>query len=323
MNHTIFYSCMVLLLGCGGTQTAQVTHQDLASVEGETTVEVIRGEVPAEEPAASTPPPPPPYVEVTGFSTPESVLVGPESATYLVSNINGSPFDEDDNGFISKVNVDGSIADLKWIDGAKPEYTLNAPKGMGIRGNELLVADINVVRVFNLDTGSFVRNINVRGASFLNDIAVFNDIAYVSDTGVDSSFKPNGKHAIYEISKSNRVTKRFADANIEGANGVFANENGVYVATFTGNTLTLLKGTSKTTFGTVPVGGLDGIGQLEDGRMVVSSWEGKAIYAAKAGEPFVILFDNIETPADISVDQVNHRVLVPLFMGNTVRFYSY
>src|SRR5690349_877932 len=55
---------------------------------------------------------------VTGFSTPESVFHDTEADIYYVTNINGGPGDKDDNGFISKLSPDGTIAELKWIDGA-------------------------------------------------------------------------------------------------------------------------------------------------------------------------------------------------------------
>ena len=64
-----------------------------------------------------------------GLATPESVEYYAKEDVYLVTNINGSPFAADGNGFISKLKPDGSVVDLKWIDGTKPGVTLNAPKG--------------------------------------------------------------------------------------------------------------------------------------------------------------------------------------------------
>ena len=57
-------------------------------------------------------------VEGIGLSTPESVEYYAADDIYLVTNINGSPFEKDDNGFISKVSPTGEMIDLKWIDGA-------------------------------------------------------------------------------------------------------------------------------------------------------------------------------------------------------------
>ena len=67
-----------------------------------------------------------------GFSTPESVLHDAASDVYLVSNINGNPLDVDGNGSISRVSFDGTVAQLKWIEGGANGVTLNAPKGMAI-----------------------------------------------------------------------------------------------------------------------------------------------------------------------------------------------
>src|SRR5688500_12348840 len=80
-----------------------------------------------------------------GFATPESVLYDADADLYLVSNINGKPLDVDDNGYISKVSPDGKIADGKWIDGAKDNVKLDAPKGMAITGGVLYDSDITGV----------------------------------------------------------------------------------------------------------------------------------------------------------------------------------
>src|SRR5690348_1590507 len=105
------------------------------------------------KPADAAPPPPPPApdaapqtVEVKeGLSTPESVLVLADQDYYLVSNINGSPVDKDDNGYIAKVSADGKTVE-KWVDGAKDDVKLDAPKGSAVLDGKLYVADISVVR---------------------------------------------------------------------------------------------------------------------------------------------------------------------------------
>ncbi|NIP81802.1 MAG: hypothetical protein GWM90_22320, partial [Gemmatimonadetes bacterium] len=56
-------------------------------------------------------------VEDAGLQTPESVLHDDRADVYLVSNINGAPTERDDNGFISRVGPDGTVLELRWIDG--------------------------------------------------------------------------------------------------------------------------------------------------------------------------------------------------------------
>src|SRR5205823_1591551 len=75
-----------------------------------------------------------PQFQVTGLSAPESVLHDAQADVYLVSNINGSPFAKDDNGFISRLSPSGEVMELKWIDGSRRDVELNAPKGLALLG---------------------------------------------------------------------------------------------------------------------------------------------------------------------------------------------
>lgn len=94
-----------------------------------------------------------PIVVEGGLMTPESALHDPAADVYLVFDIDGNPSARDGNGFISRVAPDGSIRELKWIDGAREGVTLNAPKGMALRGNTLLVADLDAIRLFDRASG--------------------------------------------------------------------------------------------------------------------------------------------------------------------------
>src|ERR1700753_4027392 len=147
--------------------------------------------------AAPLPPPSPPpadppkpaeptaVAKYTGLSTPESVLYDADNDRYLVSNINGKPDAKDNNGFISVLSPDGTVSTLKWIEGGKDKVKLDAPKGSGIANGVLYVADISVVRQFDLKTGAPKGDIAIPGSTFLNDVAVGPDgKVYVTDTGV-------------------------------------------------------------------------------------------------------------------------------------------
>src|SRR6266571_1131008 len=107
--------------------------------------------------AAPTPPASPAATKVAvveGFLTPESVLHDPVQDIYFVSNINGGPTAKDNNGFISRVRPDGAVENLKFIEGGHGGATLNAPKGLALRGDTLWVADIDMVRSFDAKTGA-------------------------------------------------------------------------------------------------------------------------------------------------------------------------
>ena len=68
----------------------------------------------------------------------------------------------------------------------------------------------------------------------------------------------------------------------------------------------------------LPKGQLDGVVTLEGGELLVSSWEGSAIYRGKPGGEWKPVVENAKSPADIGYDTKRKRVLIPSFMGNSV-----
>ncbi len=286
---------------------------------------------PGDKQEMKTPPPPPPgadaaaekpkFTEVTGLQTPESVLYLADQDVYLVSNINGEPAKADDNGFISKVSPEGKITEEKWIDGSKDDVKLNAPKGSGVRGGELYVADIDTVRVFDLATGKQKKDIPIKGAAFLNDIAVDADTVYVSDTGVGADFKPTGADAIYAIDKGGKVKKLIAGADLKQPNGLLVVDGKLWVNTMGGKEIYRIDNGKKADVTELPAGMLDGFAALDDGRVAVSSWEGKAVFAGKPGDKFTAIVENVESPADITFDAKHKALLVPVMTTNTLRIY--
>jgi sugar lactone lactonase YvrE len=276
-----------------------------------------------EAPPPAPPPAPekPKFTEVPGCQAPESVLYVADGDYYLVSNVNGEPNKADDNGYISKVGADWKMVDEKFIDGAKPDVKLDAPKGSGIRGDKLYVTDITVVRVFDLKTGKQDKDIAIKGATFLNDIAVDGDTIYVSDSGVGGDFKPNGTGAVYSLDKANKITKLAGGDDLGSPNGLLVVDGKLWINTLVGKSIYRLDGGKKADSADLPTGMLDGFAALADGRVVVSSWEGKVIYAGKPGAAFDKLFEDVEAPADLVVDTKHNVLVVPQMSKNQLRVY--
>lgn len=262
-----------------------------------------------------------------GFQTPESVLYDEAGDVYLVSNISGSPLEKDDNGFVSRIGPDGGVLALKWLDGAAADVTLNAPKGMGIRGDTLFIADIDAVRLFHRATGAPLGAREIAGAMFLNDVAVGPDgTVYVTDSGLKAGpqgFAPSGSDAVYRFDASGRGVAVAKDTSLGRPNGVFADQIGLVVVTFGSGEVYQLNPASgaRTPLPKPPAGSLDGVVRLSDGSLLVSSWDGKAVYrsAAGSGGTWTVAVDSVEAPADIGYDTMRQRVLIPLFTANEVR----
>jgi sugar lactone lactonase YvrE len=287
---------------------------------------------PAASAAASAAPAEPPkpaaptaVVKYTGLATPESVLYDADNDRYLVSNINGKPLDKDNNGFISVLSPDGQITTLKWIEGGKNKVKLDAPKGTALAKGVLYVADISVVRTFDAKTGAPKADIPIAGATFLNDVVAGPDgKIYVSDSGMKQGakdFEPSGTDAVYVIEKGK--AKALAKSTELGRpNGVAWGDKGLLVCTFGSNEVYRLddKGAKQDVTKT-PKGGLDGLLAMGDSLMV-TSWEGSAIYKGKLGGTFDTVLSDQKSPADIGYDTKRGRVLVPHLMEDTVEAYE-
>jgi hypothetical protein len=148
----------------------------------------------------------------TTIAVPESVLPDPKQNTLYVSLIDGGSWEADGKGGVGKMSPDGKLFNAKWIEG------LQAPKGMGIVGNRLYVADISEVVVIDLVKGSIEKRIQPSGAKGLNDITVTSDgIVFVSDSR---------EGRIWEI--KNDLPTLYMDS-VKGVNGLKAIGSELYI----------------------------------------------------------------------------------------------
>ncbi|MFH0883535.1 MAG: hypothetical protein V2A56_11160 [bacterium] len=255
------------------------------------------------------------HLDSTGFKTPESVFYDSDADLYLVSNINGSPTDMDDNGFISRVNPDGSISELKWIDGADENVTLSAPKGMAVAGEVLYVSDINALRLFDKQSGEPVGAVKIPGSTFLNDVVADGQGGvYVSDSGLNPDFSASGTDAVYHVLADWSVETVAKGKELMRPNGLAMVDGTLLCITFGGKSLLKIgmDGTISTE-AELPGGSLDGIEQAKDGRLLISSWETKTVYAVDGEGTATALVTDVESPADIGYDGKRNLVLIPLF----------
>jgi hypothetical protein len=322
---------LMAALGCAGStpppQEAPVTPP--ASTLPLAPIEVSKSpasEKPATPPEVEKPATPSPLFRITeGIATPESVLYDEVNDRYLISNINGKPDAADNNGYISELSPEGKVVKQKFIGGGVGKVKLDAPKGSGISGGVLYVADISVVRLFDLKTGMPKGDIAVPGATFLNDIAVAKDgRVFVSDSGMKTTpdgFEPTGTDAVYVIEKGKLGTVA-KGKDLGGPNGLVVVANGVLVNTFGADEVYRLdeKGV-KHELTRVPSGGLDGLLLVGD-VLWVSSWKGSAIYRGSLGGKFELVYGGIGGSADFGFDSKRKRVLVPRFLDNAVEIYD-
>ncbi len=241
----------------------------------------------------------------------------PEDGSYYVSNINGGPLEKDGNGYISKINPNGSIVIQKFIGGK--EAVLNAPKGLVLSGKTLFVTDIDVVKGFNKENGKLTVTVDFSSfsAKFLNDLTADSQgVLYTSDMLTNRIFKINPAKN-YEISVYSNSPE------LGGPNGVLFNPKtkNLMVVTWTkGEILEIERSTGKVHVLKKGLNGLDGIDYDASGNLYVSSFQKGEIYRIPLyGRGTITTYlGGLRTPADISYDRKRDELLIPSFEGNTV-----
>lgn len=240
--------------------------------------------------------------DIPGFDTPESVLYDPGGDRYLVSEIVGSPSAHDGEGRVTIVAPDGTVVG-PLVEG------LDAPKGSGIVSAGLLVADIDRVVNVGLDGSGVWSADTIDGAGFLNDIAVYDLDAWVSDSSASSG------PSVWQIDDDIETFALADGADVPSPNGLCWTSGGLLA--LSGTSLLTITGDGVTAE-EVGVGSLDGIVITNDGAILVSSWEAQAVLTNTSGA-WEVLVDGLGSPADIGYDPTRNRLLVPLFDEGIVR----
>jgi hypothetical protein len=235
---------------------------------------------------------------------PESVLPYQKGKKLYVSLIDGGGWDADGKGGIAKLNADGTGLDQEWITG------LNAPKGMGLVGERLYVADITDVVVIDTKKGKIEKKIPIEGAAGLNDIAIDKHGAvYVSDSRTAKIWRIEGDKPSLFLE------------NVKGVNGLkFINGD-------------LLIGAGKIfekadrqklliRIAEMPQG-IDGIEPVGNGDFIVTGWAGVVYYVFEDGrvEQLLDTRNDKKNSADIGYDPRSRVLYVPTFNGRTVSAY--
>ena len=259
---------------------------------------------------------------IEGFSSPESTIVNKNDL--YISNVGKElkPTLKDGDGFISKLGVNGKIKELHFIDG------LDAPKGMGIVGNTLFVADINTLRGFDLQTKKEVFNVVFEGVNFLNDITV-KDSNTLFIGASDTS-------AIYEVNISNKSYKKLMDFIVP--NGLFYEDGILYAAQLGSTTQNMFDGKGKlykidlkdnnklTQLGTFE-GVLDGVHKVEN-KVYVSDWGNSQksgiirVYDLQTKKESVLEAELFMGAADFWIDKKSKKIFMPQMIGGKVTIFD-
>lgn len=244
------------------------------------------------------------------LTTCESVLYDKVSKTIYVSNINNGPWDKDENGFISTINIKGDITELKWIEG------FSAPKGMGMYNGKLYVNDIDDLVEIDIEKRKILNKYTVENNPQLNDITV-------SPEGVVYTSGSNS-NAVYQL--VNNEVKIVAKDSLGRLNGLLWQKEAMYFLNFKTNVFGIVNletGAFKVLSENIGQG--DGVVRLENGDFITSGWSGQLFYINSKDWTKTQLLDTREQgiyAADIDYIPETQTLLVPTFFHNRVMAYK-
>ncbi|MCP9454644.1 MAG: hypothetical protein NNA18_00870 [Nitrospira sp.] len=261
--------------------------------------------------------------QILGLESP-NCFVGDQSGDYFISNINGEPEARDNNGFITKVDSQGKVTHLKFIQGGVDNVHLHAPKGMAVDGKILYVADLDQLKGFDKTTGkplvtiSFPPPPSSPNTVSLTDVAVgSNGLLYVSDQGANAIYR-------VETLANHRVSLLIHDDRLAGPTGIAVHPQTGHVIAVSWNKgkifdispdgrLTELESNG---FLTGRFQNLSGVDFDRWGNMYVSDLTKGKIWRMTRDGKFHVIAEYLPAPAHIGIDRTNNIILVPYQYDN-------
>ncbi len=246
----------------------------------------------------------------TVLLTPESVIFDRSRDVIYVSNMNQEPRMKDGNGFISRLDKNGNILDLHWIDG------LSSPKGLAIVGDTLYAADVDELVLMDINEGVITRKILIPGGKMINDITSDADgTLYISDTDA-------GK--IYQY--SNGKIRDWMTEGLNGPNGLLIDGERILIASQGSNDYASADmRTKEKVLLTENINHADGIAFTGiPGYYFVSDWNGE-IYIINPDYSKVSVLNTIDQgshTADLAYNQEINLLVVPTFYKNCLVAYK-
>jgi sugar lactone lactonase YvrE len=257
-------------------------------------------------------------VKVYGsFHFSESCTFDPERNLILAMNAGNPNMIQENDGFVSLINPDGSVHTAKWIGVTRDGLTLHHPLGSAISNGVLYTVDGAVLRSFDLASGNPLEAVDLTaaGATFLNGIGVTADgTAYISNT------RP--PETIFKVTADGTVSKFVEGAPLAVPNGVaIDNDGNIVVVNIGANTvLTFNPAGELVRTENAAEAGNDGVVVTEDGTKYVSSVRFGSVSRIRPGRPAEVIASGIPAAASMCYDSVQKQLVIPMNPNNALAF---
>lgn len=287
MRHLLLIPCLALF-ACSPAETPTESAETQSATPP-----------PAQAAATNVPTLVPVWV-AAGLSAPEGVAM--DGDTLFISNVAGEGGDKDGEGWVSRLALDGTILEEKWVEG------LNAPKGMAVRDGKLFVSDYDQYHVIDIASATIENTYPVDGAGFLNDITTWQGGVYMSDSGSARIFQVD----------VNGYKEWLADERLGGVNGLTPDGDRLLIATMSSGSLFETRGAGELTEIATGMDNADGIAVLDDGSYLVSSWPGQIWHVGTNGTTTEV-HNTVDVPVyQNDLTRVGNLIIVPNWQPGTV-----
>jgi sugar lactone lactonase YvrE len=238
------------------------------------------------------------WEKVVKLQMPESVCYDRDRDVLYVSNFGGD--------FISKVGLDGTVQELKWVTGVEK------PTGIALYKDKLFAVERKNLTEIDVASAKIVKKYPIPGVMFPNDLAVHpsGDI-FVSDSQ---------QHVIYRFKDGEFETWLKGD-KITNPNGLFAEKDTLIVGTSADGAFKAVKLADKSVKTLLWLGSgsiMDGVKPDGKGRYLMGDWMGRLYRVSPTGETVELVNsrDAKLNLADFEYIQEKNLLIIPTLVGN-------
>lgn len=252
-------------------------------------------------------------ITVTNLESPYSFISNSTGSEYFISSVNGEPDAADNNGFITKLDRNGKLVKLNFVEGGNRNVTLHAPKGMAVVDRSLYVADLEHLRSFDSTTGEPLVTIAMpdQSARLTDVVSDGKGLLYCSDQQANR---------IYRVDLASRqVSVLIADPHLAGPSGLAIHPKSghlIVVSWEQGKIFEIspsgaLSELFSNGFFSSRFTNLKGVDFDRWGNMYVSDFTTGKVWRMTWDKRFQVIAEYLPSPADIGIDRTNNLILVP------------
>ena len=265
-------------------------------------------------------------ITVTELQSPYSFVHDPLDKGYFISSVNGEAENADNNGFITKLDPNGKLLNLKFIQGGKDNVTLHAPKGMAVVEHVLYVADLDTLRGFDTATGKPVLTLTIRSSTASQSEPPQASLSDVTFDGKGHLYCSDQKaNTIYRVDPAAQTfSVLVTDRALAGPSGLVVHpKSGQIIAvSWDKGKISEISPDGVVTelfsngFFSNRFQNLRGVDFDRWGNMYVSDFTTGKVWRMSWDKRFQVIAEFLPSPGDLSIDRANNLILVPFELAH-------